>query len=193
MAMQTIKLNLVPHRSFWQMYHFYISWFALVFGGLILIGATISTLKLYNEIARSKKQLGFLAAKGATSDSLETGSLTELQNLDVPKELPMWQFAERVYAERSVTWSRLLEELEHSLVNNVRINSIVRSSFSGQGIKIGIVGEARSREAEVAFIESLKNNKFFEQIIFEKESERQGGGVLFTCTISAALQKSLPI
>ena len=58
-------------------------------------------------------------------------------------------------------------------MQNVRITSIVRNSFSSsKGIKVGIVGEALSRNAEVTFIESLKKNIFFEQILLESESER---------------------
>ena len=186
MAIPTIKVNLVLQKPFLQTYHFFISWFALILGGLMLTGALALAFTSYVEMARSKKQLSNLTSISIASSAADVDVVNAnvLQGLDVIKELPTWQLAERVYAERSVTWSRLTEELGRSLVHGVRINSIVRHSFSGRGIKIEVVGEARSRYAEVAFMESLKKNGFFKQVTFEKESERPGEGVLFTCVIN---------
>jgi hypothetical protein len=49
-----------------------------------------------------------------------------------------------------------------------------------------IKGEARSREAEAAFVESIQKNPFFSQVVLERESERQGGGVEFEYTLPLA-------
>ena len=53
-------------------------------------------------------------------------------------------------------------------------------------VQLKIKGEARSREAEADFVESLQKNPFFEQVILEREGERQGGGVDFDYTLAAS-------
>jgi hypothetical protein len=179
-AIPIIKLNLVPQKNFWQTYHVFISWLVLVLGGLILVWSMVLTLRVFFFFFRSEKQLYKFSSRSTSPDVADVSSIAELKMLDVAKALPMWQLAERSYAERIATWSRITEELERSCVQNVRITSIVRNSFSSsKGIKVRIVGEALSRNAEVAFIESLKKNIFFEQILLENESERPEGVCLY--------------
>lgn len=183
MAIPTIKLNLVPQKPFLQTYHLFIGWFALAIGVLTLVWSIMLTVKTYRKTIKYERQIGRLSSGSISADAIDAGNIADLQNLDIPKELPKWQLAERVGAERNAPWSRIIEEIE-CIVPNVHINSILRNSFSGKGIKIEVTGEASSRKAEVAFMESLEKNNFFKQIVLEKESESQEGGVLFAINIT---------
>ena len=107
-----------------------------------------------------------------------------LQAVDVEKELPVWRLAERILGERAHPWSRLTAELERSLVQDVRLRSLQRARDAAQQVELRIRGEARSRAAEEAFVQSLQKNACFSQVVLEREAERQGGGVEFEYTLS---------
>ena len=47
-------------------------------------------------------------------------------------------------------------------------------------------GEARTREAEAAFVEALRTAPVFAQVILERESERAGGGWDFEISLPTA-------
>jgi hypothetical protein len=115
--------------------------------------------------------------------------LAELRDIDVAKELPRWRLAERIFTERSLPWSRLTAELERNLAQDVRLKSVQRTRGSDLRVQLKLKGEAKSRAAESAFVEALQKNPFFEQVVLEREGERQGGGVDFDCTLAAV---SLP-
>ena len=186
MAVPAIKINLIMPKPIWRTHHILISWFTLVLGCLILVSVAILMFRLNAKASLFEKKIKNATSTFSDVDWMENqiGDTLELRELDVTKELPIWQLAERIYFERYVTWSRITEEIERSLVPGVRITSIRRSSFSGNAIKIEIVGEALSRMTEATFMGLLKKNRFFNQVIIEKESERQGGGVLFAYIIN---------
>jgi len=185
MAVPTLKLNLAPPSNYWRLNHVMLSWAALALGCLILAGSLGFTWSAYQEAARSGKLAGNLTSKTRSTADAQARILSELRSVDVAKELPRWRLAERIYTERSLPWSRLTAELERSLVQDVRIKSIQRNRGSDMKVQIKLKGEARSREAEADFVESLQKNPFFDQVILEREGERQGGGVDFDYTLAA--------
>jgi hypothetical protein len=186
MAVAVLKLNLAPPTNFWRTHHVPIGWSVLALGGIILAGSLGFTWMAYRDAARSGKLAGNLTSKTRAAADTQARILSELRSVDVAKELPKWRLAERIYSERSLPWSRLTAELERSLVQDVRLKSIQRNRGSDRKVQLKIKGEARSREAEAEFVESLQKNPFFEQVILEREGERQGGGVEFDFTLAAA-------
>jgi hypothetical protein len=185
MAVPALKLNLAPPSNTWRSNHVLLGWAALGLGCLILAGSLGFTWRAYQEAARAGKLAGNLNSKTRSTADTQTQILTELRSVDVAKELPRWRLAERIYTERSLPWSRLTSELERSLVQDVRIKSIQRNRGTDMKVQIKLKGEARSREAEADFVESLQKNPFFDQVILEREGERQGGGVDFDYTLAA--------
>ena len=49
-----------------------------------------------------------------------------------------------------------------------------------------IKGEARTREAEAAFVDALRGAPVFAQVVLEREAERAGGGWEFEISLPAA-------
>jgi hypothetical protein len=184
MAVSVLKLNLAPPSNAWRNNHGLIGWSALALGGLILAGSLGFTWNAYRSAAVTGKLAGSLTNKTRTTADTQSRVLAELRSVDVAKELPRWRLAERIYTERSLPWSRLTSELERSMVQDVRISSIQRNRSTDMKVQLKIKGEARSREAEAEFVETLQKNPFFEQIILEREGERQGGGVDFNYTLA---------
>jgi hypothetical protein len=184
MAVPELKLNLAPPSNYWRLNHVLLGWAALALGFLVLAGSLGLTWVAYRRAAITGKLAGSLNSKTLATADAQARLLNELRNVDVAKELPRWRLAERIYTERSLPWSRLTAELERSLVQDARIKSIQRNRGSDMKVQIKLKGEARSREAEAAFVESLQKNPFFEQVILEREGERQGGGVDFDYTLA---------
>ncbi len=186
MAIPVLKLNLAPPPSLWRRQHALLSWSVLGLGALALGLAVTSTVAAYRQTSRMGLEATRLSRQTQEARAKQGNVLAELRAIDVPKELPRWKLAERILGERSSPWSRLTAELERSLVQDVRIRSLQRSRGSDQTVLVKLKGEARTREAEAAFVASIEKNSFFSQMILERESERQGGGIDFEYTLPLA-------
>jgi hypothetical protein len=186
MAIPVIKLNLAPPSTFWRLNHGVLGWSALALGGALLAGSLGLTWSAYQHASQAGKLAGSLGAKARATAQAQAQVVGELRSVDVARELPRWRLAERIYTERSLPWSRLTAELERSLVKDVRLKSLQRNRGADLKVQLKLKGEARSREAEAKFVESLEKNAFFDQVILEREAERQGGGVEFDYTLTAS-------
>lgn len=186
MAIPVLKLNLAPPPSLWRRQHQLLSWASLGLGALVLGLAVTSTWAAYRQTSRMGLEATRLSRQTQEARARQGSILAELRAIDVPKELPRWRLAERILGERSSPWSRLTAELERSLVQDVRIRALQRSRGSDQTVLVKLKGEARTREAEAAFVASIEENPFFSQMILERESERQGGGIDFEYALPLA-------
>jgi hypothetical protein len=185
MAVPTLKLDLAPPSTLWRLNHALIGWGALVLGAGLLLSTLGLTLKAYRDASLSGKRTVLTNTKSRMVEDSTQKVVDELRAVDVAKELPRWRLAERIYTERSLPWSRLTAELERSFVQDVRLKSLQRTRGSDMKVQLKLKGEALSREAEAFFMETLQKNPFFEQVILEREGERQGGGVDFEYTLAA--------
>jgi len=186
MAVPVLKLDLAPPSNPWRNHHQALGWWALALGALILAGSVALTLQAYRSAAESGRQAGTFANRTRAKADEQARILSQLRNVDVAKELPRWRLAERIYTERSLPWSRLTAELERSMVEDVRVSSIQRNRGNDLKVQLKLKGEAKSRQAEASFVQALQKNPFFEQVILEREGERQGGGVDFNYTLAVA-------
>jgi hypothetical protein len=185
MAVPILKLDLAPPSNLWRLNHTVLGWSALAAGALILAASLGFTWRAYAGAAVAGRRTVTLVAQTSLSAQAQSRVLAELRNVDVAKELPRWRLAEKIFSERSLPWSRLTAELERSLVVDVRLKSIQRTRSSDMKVQLKVKGEARTRKGEAAFVESLGKNAFFEQVLLEREGERQGGGVDFEYTLAA--------
>ena len=185
MAVPLLKLDLAPPSNLWRLNHALLSWSALAAGGLLLAGSLGLIWRATTFAAAEGRKTVTLVAKTSLSAQSQRQVLSELRNVDVAKELPRWRLAEKIFTERSLPWSRLTAELERSLVVDVRLKSVQRTRSTDMKVQLKLKGEARTRQAEAAFMESLQKNSFFEQVYLEREAERQGGGVDFDYTLAA--------
>jgi hypothetical protein len=186
MAVPVLKLNLAPPSNTWRNNHGPLGWAALALGGLVLAGSLASTWMAYQEASRAGRLAASLANKSRGTADAQSRIVADLRAVDVARELPRWRLAERIYTERSLPWSRLTSELERCMVADMRIKSIQRNRSADMKVQLKLKGEARSREAEADFVEALQKNPFFDQVILEREGERQGGGVDFDYTLAVA-------
>lgn len=186
MAIPVLKLNLVPPPSFWRRNHGPLGW-ALLAAGTIALASTLGlTVRAYRQARSAALQAGTLTQQTQNTQRRERDLQNRLSQIDVEKELPRWKLAEKILAERSLPWSRLTAELERCLVQDVRLKSVLRVRDSRQQVTVRLKAEAKTREAEVGFVEALQKNACFSQVVLEREGERQGGGIEFEISLPVA-------
>ena len=185
MAVPILKVELAPPSTLWRLHHAFLGWAALGAGGLALLLALGAMARAYDQAAKAGQREGLTRAQTRSAEEGRAMVLEELRNVDVGRELPHWRLAERILTERGLPWSRLTAELERSMVPGVRLRSLQRTRGADRKVQVKVKGEARAREAEEAFVEALRRQGFFEEVILEREAERPGGGVEFDCTLAA--------
>ncbi|BDU76673.1 PilN domain-containing protein [Mesoterricola sediminis] len=186
MGVPTLKLDLAPPSTPWRLHHGVIGWGALAGGALLLAVSLTMTFRAHRLASKAGQLAGARTAQTRQAEEAQQRVLEELRAVDVAKELPRWRLAERIFTERSLPWSRLTAELERSMVPDVRYKSLQRTRGADMKVQVKIKGEARSRDAEADLMASLQKNPCFDQIILEREGERNGGGVDFEFTLAAA-------
>ena len=183
MGLPILRLNLVPPPSLWRRNHVLLGRGALLLGALCLVTVLGLTWRARHQAQRAGRQAVLLANQTKDFARQESQVIAELQEIDVAREAPRWKLAERILTERSIPWTRITAELERALAQDVRLKSIQRTRGNDRRVEVKLKGEARTREAEVAFMGALQKNPFFAQIILEREAERQGGGIDFDYTL----------
>ena len=186
MAVQPIKLSLVPEPSIWRERHLAFGWAALALGAVVFFGVAGYTAWSYHRAS----QAGAAAVNADTQTRLaaseERQLLDRLQQIDVDQELPRWRLAERILSERAAPWSRLAAELEQCLVDGARIKDVERARGADQALLMKVKAEARTRESESGFIEQLRKDPVFTQVILEREAQQPGGGWEFDLSLPVA-------
>ncbi|WP_005037311.1 PilN domain-containing protein [Holophaga foetida] len=186
MGLPILKLNLVPPPSLWRRHHMALGRGAVLLGMVCLLAVIGLTWQARNQARKAGRQAVLITSQTRDIARQETQLISELQEIDVERETPRWKLAERILTERSVPWTRITSELERNLSQDVRLKSIQRTRGNDKQVEIKLKGEAKTREAEVAFMAALHKNPFFAQVILEREAERQGGGIDFDYTLIAS-------
>jgi len=171
MGVPVIKLNLAPHPTLWRLRHGAIAWIVFAIGTIGLGFSALATMKAYQEADRAGQRTVAITDQARSAQRQQAKLLDELREINVGQEMPRWRLAERILMERALPWSRITAELERSLVQDVRLKSIQRTRGTDQSVQIKLIGEARSYVAEAHFIESLKENHAFSQVILNREAE----------------------
>jgi len=190
MGIPNIKLNLAPPPTMWRLHHAAISWAALAIGSIGLGFSVLATVKAYKEAEQAGLMTVSIAEQARMAQMQQNQILVELRDIQVDKEMPRWKLAERILLERALPWSRLTAELERSLVQDVRLKSILRTRGTDQSVQLKLRGDARTEAAETNFIESLQENLAFAHVFLERDSEVQNAKGMwefdYTLQLSAA-------
>lgn len=186
MAVPVLHLNLAPRPSLWRQRHVLIGWVALGLGIAVLAGTIGKTWLAYHQANRAGRAAVSITAEAKRAARQEQQIQASLQEMDATREQSRWKLAERILQERSLPWSRLTAELEQTMVPDMRLKGLQRSRSSSQQVVMKLKGEARTREAEAAFVEALRAAPVFAQVILERESERTGGGWDFELSLPTA-------
>lgn len=186
MPVPILNLNLAPRPSLWRQRHRALGWVAVGIGGMILVGAIGFTWRAYHQANRAGRDAVSLTEEARRAAHREQQLQASLQDMDATREQSRWKLAERILQERSLPWSRLTAELEQCMVPDMRLKGLQRTRSNTQQVVMKLKGEARTRQAEAAFVEALHAAPVFAQVVLERESERIGGGWDFEISLPTA-------
>ena len=186
MSVPVLSLNLAPRPSLWRQRHQLLGWSALALGVIVLLGSIGFTWRAYYQANRAGRDAVTLTEETRRAARQEQQLQASLQNMDAGREQSRWKLAERILQEQSLPWSRLTTELEQCMVPDMRLKGLQRARSSTQQVVMKLKGEARTREAESAFVETLRATPVFAQVVLEREAERSGGGWDFELSLPAA-------
>lgn len=176
MAVPVLKLNLVPEPSLWRRNHLVIGWTAFGLGLAVFAGTVAWTVVSYHRASKAGQEAAQLGTETRKDAARQQQLTAQLQRIDVEQDLPRWRLADRILQERATPWSRLVAELEQCMVNGMRIKSVQRARGADQSVLLKLKGEAKDRPSETGFVEDLRTDPVFTQVVLEREAERQGGG-----------------
>ena len=186
MSVPVLSLNLAPRPSLWRQRHQVLGWSALGCGLLVLVGSIGFTWRAYHQASRAGRDAVSYTEETRRAARQEQQLQASLQDMDAGREQSRWKLAEHILQERSLPWSRLTTELEQCMVPDMRLKAIQRARSNTQQVVMKLKGEARTREAEAAFVEALRSAPVFAQVVLEREAERTGGGWDFELSLPAA-------
>jgi hypothetical protein len=186
MAVPILNLNLAPRPNLWRQHHVVLGWVALGAGLTMLLGTLGLTWRAYHQASRAGREAVNLTEETRRASVKEQQIQASLQEMDASREQSRWKLAERILMERALPWSRLTAELEQCMVPDMRLKAIQRTRNSGQQVVMKLKGEAKTREAETAFVELLQATPVFTQVVLEREAERPGGGWEFELNLPTA-------
>jgi len=186
MAVPVLPLNLAPRPSLWRQRHQTLGWTAIGLGVLVLLGSIGFTWSAYHQASRAGRDAVSLTEEARRASHQEQQLQSSLQDMDAGREQSRWKLAEKILQERSLPWSRLTAELEQCMVPDMRLKGIQRARSNNQQVLMKLKGEAKTREAEAAFVEALRGTPVFAQVVLEREAERAGGGWDFELSLPAA-------
>lgn len=186
MAVPVLNLNLAPRPSLWRQRHQFLGWLALVVGATFFVGSLALTWRAYHQAGRAGREAVNLTEEARRAARQEQQLQASLQDMDASVEQSRWKVAERILLERSLPWSRVTAELEQCMVPDLRLKGLQRTRSSGQQVVMKLKAEARTQQAETAFVEALRAAPVFAQVILDRESERPGGGWELELSLFAA-------
>ena len=186
MAVPILHLNLAPRPSLWRQRHLLLGWLSLGIGIAVLVCTIAMTWRAYHQANSAGRAAVSLTAEAKRAARQEQQIQASLQDMDATREQSRWKLAERILQERSLPWSRLTAELEQTMVPDMRLKGLQRARSNSQQVVLKLKAEARTREAEAAFVEALRATPVFAQVILERESERAGGGWDFEISLPTA-------
>jgi len=103
--------------------------------------------------------------------------------LSILKKIPYKKFKKEYYfyysiaRKKQLSWAKLFSEFEQILPDNVKL-SMISPKVERSSVLLSISGEAKSKQAELKFIENLDKSKSFSSPFVEYESIDSGSQVL---------------
>lgn len=165
-------------------------------GGVLLAGNVAVYYSYYADSADMRAELAGLERQAARELTTAQSMESALAGLDLEAQNEQVEFLNRKIAERAFSWSLLFDRLAEVLPDDVRLTALrpqgVVSDEDNRGsvrrarqvvveegrVNLEIVGEAKSGEALLAFVDNLFAHPVFDDPDLSREA-LDGGGINF--------------
>lgn len=178
--MKPIHLNLAarPYRDYRPVYA------AVVALSLLTAFLMLNNIETYyryiRETESTRAKIAQIEEQARIEKQKEQTSKQRVASLDLAKLDLQTRFINAKLAERAFSWSRLLDELESILVDDVRLVS-VSPDFSDQGpIQLQMAFEAKAGDGMIRTINRMNADPQFRDAFPSNETVRDDGTYAFT-------------
>lgn len=154
-----------------------------VHASIVALAVVVLALTLFNAVqlvrlTASQRTLGARAADAEGEADRLRGEAARIRTQINQKELEVVASAAReansIIDRRAFSWTELLQQLEATLPDDVRITT-VQPRLDRNVFKVGIVAEARQAEDVAAFIEALEKTGAFRNVVPLEQQTDEGG------------------
>ena len=181
--MKPIHLNLAarPYRDYRPVYA------VVVVVSLITAFLMLNNVDTYYQYVRATKstraKIAQLEVQTGKERELEERARRRLQGLDLKHLDAQTRYINEKLAERSFSWSRLLDELESLLADDVRLLSVAPKFDKSGRIDLSLDFQSKSGNGMITTINRMNADSQFEGAFPHNESQLEGGGYSFTISV----------
>ena len=180
--MKPLHLNLAsrPYRDYRPVYA------VVVAMSLITAFLMLNNVETYYRYTRdthsTRAKIASIEAQTQKERELEQSVQQRIKGLDLRRLSAQTRFVNAKLAERAFSWSRLFDELESILTDDVRLVS-VSPSFSDEGpISLRMDFEAKSGDGMITTINRMNTDPQFSDAFPRNETARDDGTYVFSLT-----------
>lgn len=177
--MKPIHLNLAsrPYRDYRPVYAVVV---ALSLATAFLMLNNIETYYRYiHETRSTRAKIAQVEEEARVEKQKEETARRRLQGLDLKRLDQQTRFINAKLAERAFSWSRLLDELESVLTDDVRLTSISPTFNEDGRIDLQLEFQSRSADGLITTINRMNADPQFEDTFPSSETQSDGGSYVF--------------
>lgn len=178
--MKPIHLNLAarPYRDYRPVYA------AVVVLSLLTALLMLNNIETYyryiHETEATRAQIARVEAQVRTERQKEEAAKQRVKGLDLARLDQQTRFINAKLAERAFSWSRLLDELESVLADDVRLLSVTPTFLPEGPIELSLEFEAKSGDGMITTINRMNADPAFADAFPRSETVDEGGTYRFT-------------
>lgn len=191
--MKPIHLNLAsrPYRDYRPVYA------VVVILSLLTAFLMLNNIETYyryiHETKATRAQIAKVEELARKESEREEAAKQRLRGLDLAKLDQKTRFINAKLAERAFSWSRLLDELESILADDVRLVA-VSPAFTDDGpIQLSLSFEAKSSDGMITTINRMNLDPQFRDAFPSSETQNEGGTYSFSLTAQYTPQAQEPL
>jgi hypothetical protein len=177
-----IHLNLAarPYRDYRPVYAVVVVLSLLT--AFLMLNNVETYLRYIHETKSTRAKIAELEAQTRTEKQKEETAQQRVAGLDLAKLDQQTRFINAKLAERAFSWSRLLDELESILADDVRLNS-VSPDFTDEGpITLQMNFDAKSGAGMITTIDRMNADPQFREVFPQNETMKDDGTYAFSLT-----------
>jgi len=189
-----IHLNLAsrPYRDYRPVYAVVV---ALSLATAFLMLNNVETYYRYiHETQATRAKIAQVEQQAAVEARSETAARQRLAGLDLKHLDEQTRFINSKLAERAFSWSRLLDELESILADDVRLVSVTPNfGKSGEVVDLAMDFRTKSSDGMITTINRMNADPQFRDAFPSNETQHDDGGFAFALSAKYIPENATPL
>ncbi len=181
--MKPIHLNLAarPYRDYRPVYAVVVLLSLLT--AFLMLNNIDTYYRYIHETKSTRAKIAQIEQQVSAEKQKEDAARQRVNNLDLAKLDGQTRFINAKLVERAFSWSRLLDELESLLADDVRLVSVSPSFTENGPIRLSLDFEGKSGDAMITTINRMNADPQFRDAFPSSESARDDGTYSFQISV----------